>query len=370
MKKFVFLLVLLQLSIAMRAQLMTSEDKIFISVLQPDRDNIPSEASGQLANKLNQLLMQNGIANEDPNNRFVLTTKVSVLTKDIVPGPPSKVSMNLDFTFIVGDAQENKKFESVTLSTTGVGINENKAFIAAIKNIKPKNPELVNLLEKAKKEIVDYYTMRCAEIKADAAKEAAARNYGKAIYMLLQVPDVCDCAQECQTLAIKYSQEHLNNNAAALLNKAKAVWASSPNADGAASAADIIAKIPANTTSQKGVNQLTAEINSKLKADERKAWEFKMQQYRDKIEKQKRDDEARLEQQRANNEYRERQQVADNEYRRTQQAANNAYRSTQQAADNEARRQYIEAARQVGLEYAKNQPKSVTYNYQKNVILW
>lgn len=368
MRKFIALFVLLVYASLLNAQITDVEDKIFISVLQPERDNIPTEAGEQLVNKLNQLLMQNGIANEDPSNRFVLTTKVSVMTKDIVPGPPSKVSMHLDFTFIIGDAEENKQFESATISTVGVGINENKAFIAAIKNIKPKNPELVELLTKAKREIVDYYTLRCCEIKASAVKEANARNYEKAIYMLMQIPDVADCAQECQDLAIKYSAEAVNNHAAALLNRARAVWASSPNADGATSAADIISQIPANTSSQNGINKLTSEINAKLKADERKAWEFKMRQYSDRIEKQKRDDAARLEQQRANNEYRERQQMANNEYRRTQQAANNEYRQTQQAADNAARRQYIEAARQIGIEYARNQPKSVTY--QRNVILW
>lgn len=359
MKKYFTFFILLHLSLLMRAEFSTFEDKVFISVLQPERDNIPAEASMHLVNKLNQLLMQNGIANDDPCNRFVLTTKVSIITKDIVPGPPSKVSMNIDFTFIVGDAEENKQFESVTISTIGVGINENKAFIAAIKNIKPNNPELVSLLDKSKKEIVDYYTLRCSEIKASAIREANARNYDKAVYLLMQIPDVSDCAQECQELAIKYSLEHINNSAAELLNKAKALWASSPNADGASVVADVISSIPANTTSQNGINKLISEINAKLRSDEIKAWEFKMQQYRDKVEKQKRDDAARLEQQRANNEYRKRQQIANNEYRRKQQFADNA-----------ARRQYIEAARQIGIEYAKNQPKSITYNYHKNVLIW
>ena len=71
-----------------------------------------------------------------------------------------------------------------------------------------------------------------------------------------------------------------------------------------------------------------------------------MQQYNDRIEKQKRDDIARLEQQRANN----------------------TYRARQQAANNAARVQAIEAARQVGIAYAKNQPRSITY--KKTVVLW
>ena len=160
----------------------------------------------------------------------------------------------------------------------------------------------------------------------------------------------------------------MNNRASQLLNEAKALWAASPTPDGASAAADVIARIPANTNVQNGIEALTREINSKLRADQRARWEFKMKQYNDQVEKQKRDDQARLEQQRADNAYRAKQQEANNEYRRTQQTADNAYRSNQQVADNAARRQAIEAARQVGIEYAKNQPKSVTYN--QNVILW
>lgn len=332
-------------------------NQIYIQVMQPERDNIPAEAAKQLENKLTQLISANGVAEVDPANRFVLTSKASILTKDIVPGPPAKVSMNIDFTFMVGDLVENKVFESFTISTVGVGINENKAFIAAIKNVKPKNPELVAFLNAAKQEIVDYYASRCGQIKQEAEREAAAQNFDKAIYMLVQVPDVCDCAEECHELAIKYNRSKVNTNAATILNKAKAAWAESPDATGAANAADFLARIPGGTTSQKEADALIAEINKKLRADQKKEWEFKMQQYHDQVEKQKRDDQARLEQQRADNERRAVQQRADNEYRRTQQAANNA-----------ARTQLIETCRQVGIEYAKNQPKSVTY--QRNVILW
>lgn len=358
MKKFITIALIFVASWAGHKSLaQTSADHIFIQVTQPERDNIPAEAAKQLENKLTQLISANGIAEIDPANRFVLTSKASILTKDIVPGPPAKVSMNIDFTFMVGDVIENKVFESFTISTVGVGINENKAFIAAIKNVKPKNPDLVAFLNTAKLEIVKYYTLRCSQIKQEAEREAAGHNYDKAIYMLMQVPDVCDCASDCQELAIKYNRNKVNTNAASVLNKAKAAWAESPDATGAAKAADYLKKIPGGTSSQKEVDALVAEINSKLRADQKKEWDFKMQQYNDQIEKQKRDDQARLEQQRADNEYRAIQQQADNEYRKAQQSADNAARS-----------QLIEACRQVGIEYAKNQPKSVTY--QKNVILW
>lgn len=338
MKKFLISLSLIVAFImpdSLWAQQSEPDSRIYIQVLQPERDNIPAEAAKQIEGKLTQLVTANGIADIDPANRFVLTTKAAIITKDIVPGPPAKVSMNIDFTFMVGDVIDNKVFETFTISSVGVGINENKAMISAVKNIKPKNPELVEFLKKAKQEIVEYYSTRCVQIMQEAKQEAAAQNFDKAIYLLMQIPDVCDCAGDCRDLAIKYSKNKVNTNAATLLTKAKAAWAESPDATGAANAADIIARIPSGTTSQAGVNALIAEINTKLRADQKRDWDFKMQQYNDQIEKQKRDDQARLEQQRANN---------------------------------EARVQQIEASRQVGLEYARNQPQVVTYH--RNVILW
>lgn len=325
---------------------MFSQDNIYMSVVVPKRENIPAEAAKQLQLKLQQLIANNGIASDDPNNRFVITAKASIMTKDIIPGPPVSVSQNIDFTFIVGDAFENKVFETYTISTVGVGQNENKSFISAIKEIKSKNTELTAFLDKAKQDIVSYYSDRCEQVKQEAKSLAASRQYEAAIYQLMQIPAVCDCSSECQELAIEYNKEYTINYAAQLLNEAKAVWAQSPNAVGATKAADIIASIPANTPSQYSIEILTKEINDKLKADERRDWEFKMQKYRDEQENIKREQMMRAEQQRADNEFRDRQQTA----------------------DNAARRQLIEVCRQVGIAYARNQPKAVTYH--RNIIVW
>ncbi len=158
----------------------------------------------------------------------------------------------------------------------------------------------------------------------------------------------------------------INYEAAQLLNEAKVLWAESPNANGASAVADLLLQIPSGTDSQNGFDALQAEINKKLRADEKRDWEFKMQKYKDDVEKQRRDDEARYAQLQADNEYRAKQQQADNERKLLQQQADNQYRQKQQAADIESRKQTIEACRQVGLEYAKNQPE-VKYDV---IYLW
>ena len=390
MKKLIFLFLLTFVVLGNFKVSAQENDRIYISVYQPDKDEITSEASKHLTNKMKNLILAHGISDEDDNNRFVITSKILVTTKDIVPSTPQRISEKIEFTFMIGDVIENKVFESVSISTVGVDINETKAMISAIKKINIKNSQFESFISNAKKKIESYYTERCNQILTQARQSAANRDFDSAIYQLMQVPSICDCAEECQNLEIELYQQRIDLNAEQLLNQAQSIWASSPTIDGASRAAEIIKQIPSGSSSQPKVELLISDIESKLKEYQRKEWAFKIQKYKDNIAREKREYALRAEQQKSDNEYRAKQQVSDNAYRAkqqasdnayrakqqasdnafraNQQAANNAYRANQQTADNAARRQYIEACRQVGLEYAKNQPKTVVY--RKNVILW
>lgn len=335
----------------------SSVGDIYITVIQPERNEIPQEAAKQLEDKMHQLITANGIADTDPNGRFVITAKSYIVTKDIVGGAPQRISQKIDFTFMIGDIIENKVFESYTFSAIGIGINENKSYINAITKMKTNNPQFTAFVEKAKEKILQYYVARCEQIVLEAKQQAANHDYQQAIYQLMQVPNICDCAERCQNLMIEYYDAYTESTAAELLNEAKSKWASAPNADGAALAADIIAKIPAGTKIQSELDALIAEINQKLREDEKRDWEFKMQQYNDEIARQKREFALRKEKQDADIAYRDRQQAADNEYRRREQVARD-----------QRRRLLIDACRQVGLAFAKTYQPPV-YNI-KNVYAW
>ena len=330
---------------------------IYISVIQPERDGIPMEAAQQLENKMHQLITSNGIADTDPNGRFVITAKSFIVTKDIIGGAPQRVSQKIDFTFIIGDIIENKVFESYTFSTIGVGINENKSYINAITKMKTNNPQFTSFVEKAKEKILQYYVAKCEQIQLEAKQQAANYDYQQAIYLLMQVPVICDCAESCQSLMIEYYEAYTESTAVELFNEAKSKWASAPNAEGAVMAADVIAQIPSGTRIQPELDALIAEINQKLREDEKRDWDFKMQQYNDEIARQKREFNLRKQRQDADIAYRDRQQEADNEYRKKEQVARD-----------ERRRLLIDACRQVGLAFAKTyQPP--TYNV-KNIHTW
>ena len=69
---------------SLNAMTESSVGDIYISVVQPERNEIPQEAVQQLENKMHQLITANGIADTDPNGRFVITAKSFIVTTDII----------------------------------------------------------------------------------------------------------------------------------------------------------------------------------------------------------------------------------------------------------------------------------------------
>ena len=245
-------------------------------------EKIPEEAARQLETKLQSALTANGYADNGYIERFVLTAKVDITQKDITPTTPSRISEKMDITLMVGDVVENKIYATVTLQSAGIGINENKAFISAFCSIMGDNPKIQQMLSEAKEKIMDYYTIHCSEIVQCANSLTAVQKYDEAIALLVAVPNVCnDCFSQCQQEAGKVYQQKIDAEATVLLEQAQAAWASSQNASGASKVADIISNINPKCSIYANVVALRNAVESELQADAKREWNFKMQQYED-----------------------------------------------------------------------------------------
>ena len=119
-------------------------------------DQMPEAARSMLSNKISQIVTQNGMGGSARNERFILTANITILTKDIIPGPPPMHAYTLDITFYIGDGIEGTKFASKSVQMKGVGTNETKAYIEAIKLVKPTDPGIQSFVEEGKKKIMAY----------------------------------------------------------------------------------------------------------------------------------------------------------------------------------------------------------------------
>lgn len=302
--------------------------RIALNPFVSEQAKLPSEAKSQLEIKLKQIATNYGMAGSVANPRFIITANISITTKDIVAGPPQKIAQNMDITIFIGDAIENKIFANIVISISGVGTNENKAFIDAIKQINTKNKKIETFLEEAKTKIVAYYSTQCDFINQKAIALKQQEKYSEAIYTLAQIPEVC---KECyfkalNEMAVIYDLK-INADGKARLSEAKAIWSANPNNEGAQKAINLIMQIKPQAKCYTEASALLTTMNTKIIADEK-----------ERLRKQE--------------EYDKRQQEI------------NAENNKQQA---EIEKQRINAYREVAVEYAKNQPQVVYRNVYRNI---
>jgi hypothetical protein len=316
MKKLI-LLILIAFQFNGTAQVKLDDfGRIVLNTYLPDNNSIPAEAKKALETKLSQITTNNGMGGSSVNPRFIITAVLNVTTKDIISGPPQMIAQNIEVTLFVGDAITNTAFSNTIVSIKGVGTNENKALIDAIKNINPKNKDITAFLEEGKNKIINYYATQCDFIIKDAETLAKQENFDEAIYKLALVPEICkECYFKTSELIGNLFQQKIDTDCKAKLSKAKRLWSGQQNIRQAEEVIAVLSDINPNAACYAATTTFTKEINAKIKADEKARLELALKKYNDKMELEK---------------------------------------------------QQINAYKEIAVEYAKNQPKTVTYN---NIIL-
>ncbi|UAM99723.1 hypothetical protein K8354_07930 [Polaribacter litorisediminis] len=286
--------------------------RIILNTYLPENTEIPKGAKKALETKLSQITTNNGMGASAASARFIITAVLNIGTKDVVPGPPQMIAQNIDVTFFIGDAVTNTIFSNTIVSVKGVGTNENKALINAIKNIKPKNNEIISFLEKGKIKILNYYTTQCDFIIKDAETLAKQEKYDEAIYKLALVPEVCkECYFKTSELIDNLFQQKINTDCDAKLSKAKLLWSGQQNIKQAEELLKIITDINPNASCYYEVVTFTKEISLKINQIENDKLKLALKVYQDNIDLDKKK---------------------------------------------------IDAYRDIALEHAKNNPKTINYN--------
>ena len=314
--------------------------------------------------KLEQIASKNGLGGSraDKNNRFIISGDLNVLTKDVLPTAPPKYAVTIEANLAIGDGIDGKSFASEFIEFKGVGVSEDKAFIAAIRKINPRHKMVQGLLENGKQKIIEYYNSQCDFLAKEASVLSDSREFDQAVFVLSQVPKATkECYDSSMDLAIEITKKKFEFECQTKISEAKALVASgdysiassllgfySKDMDcfsnvamlleeiesGLCSkylgeargywasrnfilAAQALAKVNASTTCYQESLALSKEISGYLDEKEQRDWDLNYEKYRDELAIQKKQ------------------------------------------LDNEALS--IQAARDIGVSYGENQPKNVTY---------
>lgn len=293
---------------------------IRLSVYVPDQaEEIPKIAKSKLITKLNQITTKNGLGGASANLRFIIASKIDVLTKDITPTSPAMNALTLGISFYVGDGVEGILFGNEYIEVKGVGSNETKAYISAIKRIKSSSPKLKEFLENGKIKILEYYNRKCDFIIQKAEALSNQNKYDEAIYQLMAIPED---SKECYSKSINVMniiyQKKIDDDAKIKLQKSRGLWSTSQTAETGREIVEILATIAPNAKEFKNVKTLYTEIKKRVQELEKRELDIKLKEVG-----------------------RENERIEVNR-------------------DIELQR--IKVARDVGVSYGKNQPEKVYYN--------
>lgn len=252
------------------------ENRIMLTSWVPSTiEGMPRIARKNLTNKLTQVVTKNGLGGSPFNTRFIISANVSVMSKDILPGPPPMHAYNLDITLYIGDGIEGAVFASETISVKGLGTNENKAYISALKRISPKNADIQAFVKTGKEKIIQYYKDNCDLIIKKANTMADQNQYEQAIFTLTGIPSACEeCYVKAMNAIKPIYQKQIDRDCKQKLQKATGIWNGSQDMAAAEEAGAMLASIDPDASCAPQARVLSNKIAAKVKQIDAREWKY------------------------------------------------------------------------------------------------
>lgn len=310
MRKYILTLVFNVFILALFAE-NEATNTITLNVVIPSEIQLQQGSKSILEQRLIQLGSKHGISGKHSNSQFVLTSNVSVVDKNITSTTPAMTALTLSVGVYIGNGVTGDLYGSHVIEVKGVGTNDTKAEIQAIKQLKADDPKLAALINESKKKIIDYYNSKCDQIIQEANNLKTKRDFEGALSILAGIPMECvECFKKASDQIKPIYLEHINNDCGKKLADAKAKWAAAPNSSGAEEVSYILEGVDPKSNCMGDISKLTNEIKERLLEVDNREWDFELKEQ--------------------------------------------ALEKTE-----------IEAGRAIGVAFGENQPQNVTYNYSK-----
>ena len=248
-----------------------------------DTESFPKGAKAMMENKLTQLLTQNGIAGMDYLGQFVLTVTTTPLDKDVIPGPPVKISEKMEMNLYIVDAYAKTIFSSTSFSVRGLGETENKCYVNAIGNMPLRTPQMAKFIEDGKNKIIEYYDHEGEALIKKANYLCQQKQYEEALYWVSLIPQQSKNYDKALEAGLNIYQAYVDNLCNINLAAARQAWAADQNAMGAALAGEYLANILPDAKCYGEAMELYKEIKGKVLDD----WKFEMKKYQDGVDLEK-----------------------------------------------------------------------------------
>lgn len=260
---------LLTMAMCLAPLLMNGQDcDIRISVAPIEQgEQVPYAINSKIENYLMRAISRHGVTADPYYGQFFVAGRFDHVLDDIVPGPPSRHVLKTTLTLYVGDAVNKQVFATTSFDLKGVGNSEERAYINAMSSLSSKNNSMAQFIEGAKAKILDYYNQNYSSYLAKARNAMQLRNYDEALFYTSSIPECCVGYGEATQLTMQIFQSNVNYDGDMLLAQARAAWAASPNEDGAREAWFYLSQIDPSSSCYSAAMALGEQIRKSVKED-------------------------------------------------------------------------------------------------------
>ena len=206
-------------SVLSAQQTLSSKDMIGITPMLSSYLNLPRDAVRSLELKLTQIATQNGFGSY--SGQFVLTSNVVLISKEATATAPVQHLVKLEVSFFVVNVLENVIVDEMSYEVQGIDRLENKAFIRAINDIKPKTPQVRLFMSNVRDQIIAYYNTRIPALLAKAKGLSDRTEYGEALAVLASIPETVDQYPMVAEQMVVIYQKKIDREASSALIEAK-----------------------------------------------------------------------------------------------------------------------------------------------------
>ena len=311
MKKTYFALIVLALSLTSYGQTTNDVGKIAISVVMPENvDGLDISQLSKLETKISQIVTVSGLASSGYNNNFVIYPKFAIYESNIVEGGMQNITVvTAELSLFIKQVDNNLLFSTISKPLKGIGSSKELAISNAISKIATNDPAFKTFIETGKLKIIAYYETKCVDIIKKSDSYVKMQQYEPALGLLMSVPEeVSNCYNQIQDKAIEAYKAYQTQKCSELIQKAKTSLAGNDYIG----TLNILSEINPSANCFNEAQTIAKSAETKVKAEEKKQWDFQMKQYNDAVSLEK---------------------------------------------------QRIEAIKEIAVSYYKSQPTSVNYNY-------
>lgn len=245
-------------------------------------------AQEALKSRLERIVTKAGLGGSSYSNRFIITAKIVELEKEVSSTTPVIYFYNLEITLLIGDAVEGTLFSTQVIECKGSGNSETKAYLDAIKKIKDQDPKYTAFIEKAKTKIIEYFNSKCDFYLKEAQTLAGKAEYEAAIATLFTIPDVCkECYEKAMNAIGPIYKMQIDRQCKKDLLEANNIWSTNQDYYGAEQASVFLAKIDPNSSCYMDAKALTEKMAKRIKEIDQREWAFQLKQQQDEVDLQK-----------------------------------------------------------------------------------